>query len=109
VAHTVLEVIERDDLLARASVLGDRIAEGLRSQLANCPAVREVRGRGLMIGVVLDRPCGDLVRLALDAGLLINVTADSVIRLLPPMILSNEQADQIVAEVARLVEEFVTA
>ncbi|HHO81864.1 MAG TPA: aminotransferase class III-fold pyridoxal phosphate-dependent enzyme, partial [Halothiobacillus sp.] len=109
VAHTVLEVIERDDLLARASYLGDRIAEGLRDRLADCPAVCEVRGRGLMIGIVLDRPCGDLVRLALDAGLLINVTADSVVRLLPPMILSDEQADQIVVEVARLVEEFVTA
>jgi len=109
VAYTVLEVIERDDLLARASYLGDRIAKGLRDRLADCPAVREVRGRGLMIGIVLDRPCGDLVRLALDAGLLINVTADSVVRLLPPMILSDEQADQIVAEVARLVKEFVTA
>jgi len=109
VAHTVLEVIERDDLLARASYLGDRIAKGLRDRLADCPAVCEVRGRGLMIGIVLDRPCGDLVRLALDAGLLINVTADSVVRLLPPMILSDEQADQIVAEVARLVKEFVTA
>jgi len=108
VAHTVLEVIERDGLLARATELGERIRTGLRAALADCPAVTEVRGRGLMIGVALDRPCGPLIAQALEAGLLINVTAESVIRLLPPMILSDDQADCLVSELAALVRKFVT-
>ncbi|WP_298219356.1 aminotransferase class III-fold pyridoxal phosphate-dependent enzyme, partial [Halothiobacillus sp.] len=72
-------------------------------------AVLELRGRGLMIGVVLDRPCGELVRLALDEGLLINVTAGSVIRLLPPLILSNEQADDLVKRLGDLVLAWLDA
>ncbi|MGC9455967.1 MAG: acetylornithine transaminase [Halothiobacillaceae bacterium] len=108
VAHTVIEVIERDGLLARAAALGERIRDGLATALADCPAVQEVRGRGLMIGVALDRPCPELIGRALEEErLLINVTAGSVVRLLPPLILSDEQADRIVDAVARLVKRHI--
>jgi acetylornithine aminotransferase len=103
VAHTVLSVIERDQLVSRAAQLSERIRSGLQSVFAGQSAVLELRGRGLMIGVVMDRPCGELVRLALDEGLLINVTAGSVIRLLPPLILSEEQADDLVKRLGELV------
>lgn len=107
VAHTVLEVIERDGLLARAQALGERVRDGLATRLAGEAGVVEVRGLGLMIGVQLDRPCADLVKVALARGLLINVTADSVIRLLPALVMSDEQADALVDGVAGLVTEFL--
>lgn len=109
VAHTVLNVIERDQLVSRAAQLSERIRRGLRAVFADQPAVLELRGRGLMIGIVLDRPCGELVRLALDEGLLINVTAGSVIRLLPPLILSDEQADDLVKRLGDLVLGWLSA
>ncbi|WP_407276398.1 acetylornithine transaminase [Halothiobacillus sp. DCM-1] len=107
VAHTVLEVIERDGLRARAAALGARIQAGLSAGFAEVPAVQAVRGQGLMIGVVLDRPCGELVRRALDAGLLINVTASSVIRLLPPLIFTDADADELVASLVALVRDWL--
>ena len=107
VAHTVLEVIERDGLLARAAALGARIQAGLLAGFADVPAVQTVRGMGLMIGVVLDRPCGELVRRALDRGLLINVTAGSVIRLLPPLIFTDAEADELVATLVALVTDWL--
>ncbi|MFP4155941.1 MAG: aspartate aminotransferase family protein [Halothiobacillaceae bacterium] len=107
-AHVVLEVIERDGLLARAERLGARIRDGLAGALADCDAVREVRGRGLMIGIELDRPCPELIGRALEEErLLINVTAGCVVRLLPPLILSDEQADRVVTAVAGLVKRHV--
>ncbi|MEW6445813.1 MAG: aspartate aminotransferase family protein [Pseudomonadota bacterium] len=109
VAHTVLEVIERDGLVARAATLGMRIREGLAARLAGAPGVLEVRGLGLMIGVQLDRPCGELVKQALANGLLINVTADSVIRLLPALVMSDEQADELVDRLAPLIVDFLSA
>lgn len=107
VAHTVLEVIERDGLVARAAALGLRIRTGLIAGFAGVPAVQTVRGQGLLIGVVLDRPCGELVRRALDAGLLINVTAGSVIRLLPPLIFTDAEADELVARLVTLVTDWL--
>lgn len=109
VAYTVLSVIERDQLVLRVAQLSERIRDGLQAVFAGHAAVLELRGRGLMIGVMLDRPCGELVRLALDAGLLINVTAGSVIRLLPPLILSDEQADDLVARLGALVLDWLRA
>jgi acetylornithine aminotransferase len=103
----VLDVMERDDLPARAAVLGERMRAGFREHLAGLDGVREVRGQGLMIGIELDRDCGELVRHALDAGLLINVTAGSVIRLLPPLILSDEQADAVVDRLSAVVRAFL--
>ena len=71
--------------------------------------MREIRGRGLMIGIELERPCGELVKAALDAGLLINVTHDNVIRLLPPLVITRSDADLIVERLAPLVSAFLAA
>ncbi|MEQ8660116.1 MAG: aminotransferase class III-fold pyridoxal phosphate-dependent enzyme, partial [Gammaproteobacteria bacterium] len=106
-ALAVIEVIERDGLVARAAALGTRMLGGLRERLADHSGVREVRGHGLMLGIVLEEPCGDLVKEVLAAGLLINITADRVVRLLPPLILSDAQADDIVARVSDLVLGFL--
>ena len=81
----------------------DGIAEGLKG----ISGVREIRGRGLMIGVELDRPCGDLVKQALELGLLINVTVDNVVRLLPPLNLKKDEAQQIVSILVPLMREFL--
>ena len=107
VALTVCEVIETQGLAARAGALGAALCDGFRRRLQGTPGFLEARGRGLMVGVVLDRPCGVLVQRALARGLLINVTADRVIRLLPPLILTDEEAAEIVAGVSELVEQFL--
>jgi acetylornithine/N-succinyldiaminopimelate aminotransferase len=106
-ASAVLQVLQRDALPARAAELGERIRSGLGSALADVAGVVAIRGRGLMIGVELDRPCAELVGRALEQRLLINVTAERVIRLLPPLILDDAQADQIVTTVAELVRGFL--
>jgi acetylornithine aminotransferase len=108
-ALATLEIIEQEALLARAEQLGHAITTSLSEQLAGLPWVRQVRGKGLMIAVELDRPCGDLVKLALDAGLLINVTADNVVRLLPPLIMGDTEAGQLATGVADLIRTFVSA
>lgn len=107
-ALTVCHVLSQDKLWERAASLGEYIQNGLRAALADLPGVIEVRGKGLMIGVQLDRPCGELVARALSAGLLINVTADSVIRLLPPLIMSDKQADQLISTLGSLVQAFLS-
>ena len=90
----------------RATELGDRIKAGFKQALADCGHVKEIRGMGCMIGIELNRPCKSLFKTAMDAGLIINVTADSVIRLLPPMIMSDCEADQLVAILAPLIKDF---
>jgi len=106
-ALAVLDAIEQDDLPTRAAVLGERIRNGLHERLADAPGVVDIRGRGLMIGVELDRPCTELVSTALAEGLLINVTAERVVRLLPPLIIDDEQAQQIIDIVAHVVLAFL--
>jgi acetylornithine aminotransferase len=106
-ALAVLDAIEQDDLPTRATVLGERIRNGLHERLADAPGVVDIRGRGLMIGVELDRPCTELVSTALAEGLLINVTAERVVRLLPPLIIDDEQAQQIIDIVAHVVLAFL--
>ncbi len=108
-ALTTLAVIEADGLMQRAAVLGERIRGGLREGLVGVAGVVDIRGDGLMIGVELDRNCSELVTLALDAGLLINVTVDRVVRLLPPLTLSDSEAEQVVAILTRLLRRFVGA
>lgn len=105
----VVETLQKDNLMKRAELLGQRMNQGFKSALAGQPFVTDIRNQGLMIGIELDRPCGELVRMALDKGLLINVTADKVVRLLPPLILSDEEADQIVSKVSELIIAFGTA
>ncbi len=109
VALTVLDVLEQGALDARAAELGGRILTGLRAALAGVGGVRDIRGRGLMLAVELDRPCKDIMKLALDDGLLVNVTADTVVRLLPPLILSDAEAEQLTQGVARVVRRFLEA
>lgn len=103
----VLDVLEQNDLATRAENLGTRMLLGLAEALNGNAHVVDVRGKGLMIGIELDRPCGDLVKRALEQGLLINVTAERVVRLLPPLILSDAEADQIVQQVSDLIQAFV--
>lgn len=108
-ALTTLDVIERDGLMSRAERLGQRIRDNLASGLAGLSALREIRGRGLMIGIELDRPCGDLVKRALAAGLLINVTSDSVVRLLPALTMTDAEGDELVERLLALIKDFVQA
>ncbi len=106
-ALAVIQTMEKEKLAVRAAQLGQRMLEGYRASLGKTAGVAAIRGKGLMIGIELDRPCGELVKRALEEGLLINVTADKVIRLLPPLILTDGEADQIGATVSRLVKEFL--
>jgi len=108
-ALTVVEVIEQQKLAANAAKQGQRIREKLQQKLAGNRSVREFRGKGLMIGIELDRPCGELVGKALARGMLINVTSDRVVRLLPPLIINDAEADQIADTVATLINEFANA
>lgn len=104
-----LAIIEDEKLMANADAQGERIRAGFKRALGDLPGVAAIRGEGLMIGIELDRPCGDLARRALDARLLINVTQERVIRLLPPLVINADEADQIVARLAPLVRAFLAA
>lgn len=106
---TVIDQIEKNNLVARAAELGDRIQTGLRNRLHNRAGIVEVRGKGLMIGIEMHSACGELVEQALQAGLLINVASGNVVRLLPPLVLSNDEADQIIDTVSELVIAFADA
>jgi acetylornithine/N-succinyldiaminopimelate aminotransferase len=106
-ASAVLATLEGEGLVDRATHLGNQIKTSLRHALARQPGVRDIRGLGLMIGIELDRPCAELVGQALAAGLLINVTADRVIRLLPPLILERDQVELLVDQLARLIVAFL--
>jgi acetylornithine aminotransferase len=102
-----LEAIEQEGLLDNAERMGAIVMQGLREALAGVAGVREIRGRGLMIGVELDRPCGEIVPRSLAAGLVVNVTAERVIRLLPPLVITEAEAREIVARLAPVVAAFL--
>ncbi len=104
---TTLNIIEQDKLLAHAESLGSFIHQGLATALQGVKGVREIRGQGLMLGIELDKPCGDLVKLALAGGLLTNVTADNVIRLLPPLVMTRDEAQQMLDILCPLIKEFL--
>lgn len=106
-ALAVLETLETDALVARAEQLGRHLLTGFASALQGVAGIEEIRGQGLLIGIELDRPCGELVELALQQGLLINVTAERVVRLLPPLILSDQEADHLVATLSDLLKDFL--
>ncbi len=106
-ATAVIDTIERDHLVARAGILGARMLDGFRQSLAGVDGVVSLRGMGLMLGIELNRPCNDLVQQALDQGVLINVTAERVVRLLPPLILSDNQADHAVNTISQLIRSFL--
>jgi acetylornithine/N-succinyldiaminopimelate aminotransferase len=106
-ALTTLEVMAEDGLLDNAATLGRSIRESLATALAGVAGVREIRGQGLLIGIELDRPCGDLVRQALEQKFLINVTSDTVVRLLPPLVMSRAEADELCRKLAALIRAFL--
>jgi acetylornithine aminotransferase len=106
-AVETLNLIESEGLVRNAEIVGEHLRAALRRELGALPGVVDVRGEGLMIGVELGTPCGALLMRAAEAGLLISVTADSVIRIVPPLILTTAEADEIVARLAPLVKAFL--
>ncbi|MCX7627750.1 MAG: acetylornithine transaminase [Methylophilaceae bacterium] len=106
-ALATLEIIEQDHLCENAERIGNVIATELRAALAHVPGVVALRNAGMMIGIELDRPCSDLVGQALESGLLINVTNETVVRLLPPLIMNADEARQLVAILAPLIRKFL--
>ena len=102
-----IRIMEEDKLLENAATVGAHLKAALQRELGSLPGVKDVRGQGLMLGVELDRPCGELIGLAADAGLLLSVTADSVIRFVPSLTLPADEADQIVALLVPLVEQLL--
>ena len=107
-AQAVIDSIRDDDLCNRARLLGDIVRQALADTVEDPEAVVEIRGQGLMLGIELQRDCGELVGKALEAGLLINVTAGNTVRLLPPMIMSDDQAAELGSGVGRLINDFHT-
>ena len=106
-ALAVVHAMERDRLPERADEIGARLASGFREKLGDVEGVTAIRQRGLMLGIELDRDCGDLVSQALEEGLLINVTAGNVVRLLPPLVLDAEQETLLLDGVSRLIRDFL--
>ncbi len=104
-----LRIMHEDGLLAHAAAVGAHLKAALERELGSMAGVVEVRGQGLMLGVELDRPCGELIGQAAAAGLLLSVTAERVIRLVPPLILSTAEADEIVARLKPLVQALLAA
>ena len=107
VALAVLDVLEQEALAERAQALGRRLLRGLAKTFQGVSGVRTIRGRGLMIGIELTENCAALVERALQARLLINVTAGNVIRLLPPLIISDQEADEIVSRLGPVVQDYL--
>ncbi len=102
-----IRIMEEDGLLENAAQVGLHLQTALLTQLMGVAGVKQVRGKGLMLGIELDRPCGVLVNRCAEAGLLLSVTADSVIRMVPPLILSVAEADEIVAKLVPLIKAFL--
>jgi acetylornithine/N-succinyldiaminopimelate aminotransferase len=103
-----IRIMEEEGILANAASVGAHLQNALKRELAGLPGVKEIRGSGLMIGVELDKPCGALVNQCAEKGLLISVTADTVIRIVPPLILTTAEADEIVAILAPLVKAMLS-
>jgi acetylornithine aminotransferase len=106
-AVETLNLIESEGLMRNAETVGEHLRAALRRELGTLPGVVDVRGEGLMIGVELAKPCGVILTRAADAGLLISVTADTVIRIVPPLIFTTADADELVAKLAPLVKAFL--
>ena len=104
-----LRIMEEDGLLENAHRLGLHFKDAFAREFKGMAGVKDIRGLGLMIGIELDRPCGPLMAQALDAGLLLSVTADSVIRLLPALTMTESEADEVVAILVPLVKNFLNA
>lgn len=105
-ALATIDAIEGENLCERAAQLGGKICAGLRAQLAGSGIFKEIRGQGLMIGIELTKPCKSLFDIAREKGLILNITAESVIRLLPPLTMSNTEADHLIATLVPLIQDF---
>ncbi len=103
----VIDTLKKNDLIKQSKVQGNYLLKQFRESLKNFSGIVEIRGRGMMIGIELDRACGDLVQIALDHKLLINVTATQTVRLLPPLITSQGECDQIVEILTPLIGSFL--
>jgi acetylornithine/N-succinyldiaminopimelate aminotransferase len=103
-----LRIMEEDGLLANAAKVGKHLAESLKRELKSVTGFKEIRGQGLMIGLELTKPCGDLVKRCAENGLLISVTADTVVRMVPPLILTIAEADEIVGILCPLIKQFLS-
>ena len=101
---TTIDAIREQGLLENALRVGKVIREGLGAELAGLGGVAEIRGMGLMLGLQLERPCAELVKAALEAGLVVNVTADSVVRMLPPLVMNEAEGAMVVERLAPLVK-----
>ena len=106
-ALAVVDTMKKEHIPAQAKSLGEYLAKGFAAQLGDVEAVVEIRHAGCLLGIQLDRPCSELVSTALEQGLLINVTAESVIRLLPPLNMSNGEADILIEGLSRLIREYL--
>jgi acetylornithine aminotransferase len=105
-ALTVIEIMQRQDAAAQAAKTGARLLAGFKEKLNGLDAVRDVRGLGMMIGIELDRPCAELVPQALSKGLLINVTAGTVVRLLPPLLYGEAEVETLLNTLSEIIAEF---
>ncbi len=103
-----IRIMEKDDLMGNAGRVGAHLKAGLEKALAGLKGIKEIRGQGLMLGIELDRPCGALTQRCADAGLLISVTADSVVRLVPPLIMTAAEADEVIAILVPQIQAFLT-
>ena len=108
-ALTTIDTIEQEGLMANAECIGALIRQLMAEALVGVKGVQEIRGHGLMIGIELDRPCGELVGQSMAAGVLLNVTADKVIRLLPALVFGEKEARELVDRVAPLIKDFLAA
>ena len=102
-----IRIMEEDGLLENAATVGAHLRSALEKGLAGNPGLKEIRGQGLMIGVELNKPCGAITQRAADAGLLLSVTADSVIRLVPPLIMTTAEADEVAAILLPIIAAFL--
>ncbi len=105
-ALAVLRVIREEDLIFRAGRIGELIIQKLRHELRDVQHVLDIRGLGCMVGIQLDRPCKSLFSQALDSGLIVNITADCIVRLLPPLVMTDEQIDILISILCPLIKNF---
>ena len=102
-----LNIIEQDGLRQNAEKIGNLLREGFNAEFKTTKGVLVTRNAGLMVGIELDRPCGDIVKMALAAKLLVNVTADNVVRLLPPLVMNEAEAQELVQRLAVVIKAFL--
>ena len=103
-----IRIMEKDGLMENAAKVGAHLKAGLEKALGGLPGIKEIRGQGLMIGVELDKPCGVLTGRCAEAGLLISVTADTVVRLVPPLIMTEAEADEVLAILLPQIQKFLS-